>query len=46
MGWRDVHATNLVDPPPQKHLTYARLLINETRDHLRRGLGTLGVLRK
>jgi FkbM family methyltransferase len=46
MGWRDVHATNLVDPPPQKHLTYGRLLINETGNRLRRALGTLGVLRK
>lgn len=46
LGWRDVHATNLVDPPPQKHLTYGRLLFNEIGNRLRRALGSLGVLRK
>lgn len=46
LGWRDLHATNLRDPPPQRPLTYGRLLLNETRVRLRRGLGTLGILRK
>lgn len=46
MGWRDVHATNLSDPLPQEPLSYGRLLFHETRNHLRRGLGTLGFWRK
>ena len=46
LGWRDLHATNLREPPQQAPLSYGRLLVNETRDRLRRSLGTLGVLRK